>query len=205
MNQRNMREENMSSVSVRASSITGDDGWISVDLHFKNTSSKGIKYVTFRYYAINSVGDPIEGACAFKFTGPYNPGKTDSGRWRDVWPNYRFHHLKLDFAYIEYMDGTDEKIQGASVGSYNGCYIATAVYGTYDCPQVWTLRRFRDNFLSKTAYGRIFIRIYYKVSPCLVKLFGNSKWFCSVGRNILDSIVTRLNKRGFENTRYKDL
>lgn len=24
-----------------------------------------------------------------------------------------------------------------------GCYIATCVYGSYDCPQVWILRRFR--------------------------------------------------------------
>lgn len=24
------------------------------------------------------------------------------------------------------------------------CYIATSVYGSYDCPEVWTLRRFRD-------------------------------------------------------------
>ena len=34
-------------------------------------------------------------------------------------------------------------------GGYNhsdsGCYIATCVYGSYDCPQVQTLRRFRDD------------------------------------------------------------
>ena len=27
----------------------------------------------------------------------------------------------------------------------NGCYVATCVYGSYDCPEVWVLRRFRDN------------------------------------------------------------
>ncbi len=31
-----------------------------------------------------------------------------------------------------------------------GCYIATCVYGSYDCPQVWTLRRFRDYTLDET-------------------------------------------------------
>ena len=41
----------------------------------------------------------------------------------------------------------------------DGCYVATAVYGSYDCPQVWTLRRFRDNALAKTWYGRACIRI----------------------------------------------
>ena len=40
-------------------------------------------------------------------------------------------------------------------GGYNhsdsqGCYVATCVYGSYDCPQVWTLRRFRDNTLAET-------------------------------------------------------
>lgn len=37
-----------------------------------------------------------------------------------------------------------------------GCYIATFVYGSYDCSQVWTLRRFRDNTLDETWYGRFF-------------------------------------------------
>ncbi|BCN30374.1 hypothetical protein bsdtb5_16690 [Anaeromicropila herbilytica] len=33
------------------------------------------------------------------------------------------------------------------------CYIVTAVYGSYDYPQVWTLRRFRDFYLAKSWYG----------------------------------------------------
>ena len=37
-----------------------------------------------------------------------------------------------------------------------GCYVATCVYGSYDCPQVWTLRRFRDDTLGSTWYGRAF-------------------------------------------------
>ena len=39
-----------------------------------------------------------------------------------------------------------------------GCYIATCVYGSYDCPQVRLLRRFRDEHMKKTPAGRIFIR-----------------------------------------------
>lgn len=41
-----------------------------------------------------------------------------------------------------------------------GCYVATAVYGSYDCPQVWTLRRFRDYTLAETWYGRAFICVF---------------------------------------------
>ena len=35
----------------------------------------------------------------------------------------------------------EESIDNPSNGA---CYVATAVYGSYDCPEVWTLRRFRD-------------------------------------------------------------
>ena len=31
-----------------------------------------------------------------------------------------------------------------------GCYVATCVYGSYDCPEVWILRRFRDESLERT-------------------------------------------------------
>ena len=33
--------------------------------------------------------------------------------------------------------------------------------GSYDCPEVWTLRRFRDNKLSQSFLGNLFIRFYY--------------------------------------------
>lgn len=55
-----------------------------------------------------------------------------------------------------------------------GYYIATCVYGSYDCPQVWTLKRFRDYTLKETWYGRAFIRCYYAISPLLVKWFGGA-------------------------------
>ena len=85
-----------------------------------------------------------------------------------------------------------------------GCYIATAVYGSYDCPQVWTLRRYRDFSLSRTAPGRLFVKLYYAVSPALVKLFGKQRWFRSLWKKFLDRKVARLNARGFEDSPYRD-
>ena len=87
----------------------------------------------------------------------------------------------------------------------SGCYVATAVYGSYDCPQVWTLRRFRDNTLAATWYGRAFIRTYYAISPALVKWFGNSTWFKKFWRGTLDKMVTSLQKHGIESTPYQDI
>lgn len=36
--------------------------------------------------------------------------------------------------------------------SNDGCYIATSVYGSYDCPEVWNLRCFRDIKCFQKAY-----------------------------------------------------
>lgn len=86
-----------------------------------------------------------------------------------------------------------------------GCYVATAVYGSYDCPQVWTLRRYRDFTLAKSWYGRLFVRTYYAVSPTLVKWFGNTEWFKNMWKPTLDKMVDKLQMQGIENTPYKDL
>lgn len=86
----------------------------------------------------------------------------------------------------------------------SGCYIATAVYGSYDCPEVWTLRRFRDNTLDRTWYGRAFIHTYYAVSPTLVRWFGKDSWFQALFRPMLDRLVARLRQSGVEDTAYQD-
>lgn len=85
-----------------------------------------------------------------------------------------------------------------------GCYVATAVYGSYDCPQVWTLRRYRDYTLAETRYGRAFIHTYYAISPTLVKWFGHTKWFKKMWKGKLDRMVANLNAEGVEDTPYED-
>lgn len=85
-----------------------------------------------------------------------------------------------------------------------GCYVATCVYGSYDCPEVWTLRRYRDFTLAKSWYGRLLIRFYYSVSPTLVKLFGKTRWFRKVITPCLNRIVHKLRSSGFDDTPYED-
>lgn len=91
-----------------------------------------------------------------------------------------------------------------STTSGGGCYIATAVYGSYDCPEVWTLRRFRDFGLAKTMPGRVFIKSYYAVSPTVVKLFGNSKRFNRIWKHRLDRFVNYLKSKGYSSEKYYD-
>lgn len=94
-------------------------------------------------------------------------------------------------------------------GSYShndsqGCYVATCVYGSYDCPQVWTLRRFRDDTLATSMLGRAFIRTYYAISPTIVKWFGDTGWFKRMWQGVLDGMVRKLNDNGVEDTPYND-
>lgn len=95
----------------------------------------------------------------------------------------------------------EEQIDNPTSGP---CYIATAVYGSYDCPEVWTLRRFRDNILSKTWCGVRFIKTYYAISPTLVKWFGDTLLFKIFWRRMLDNFVNMMNRKGIENTPYQD-
>lgn len=99
--------------------------------------------------------------------------------------------------------GMNSSKSSSSSGS-QGCYVATCVYGSYDCPQVWTLRRFRDGVLSKSKSGRAFIKAYYAISPTIVKYFGNTMLFKKMWRGVLDKMVNDLNEKGVGNTPYYD-
>lgn len=99
---------------------------------------------------------------------------------------------------------TTSSKQTATKTNNDGCYIATCVYGSYDCPEVWTLRRFRDDFLKKHSFGCLFIKLYYSTSPTVVKFFGDKQCFIKFWKNELDRLVIHLNNNGFENTTYQD-
>ena len=97
-----------------------------------------------------------------------------------------------------------DSLRNPGSSSKSGCYVATAVYGSYDCPQVWTLRRYRDCTLAESLFGRAFIRVYYAVSPTVVKWFGKKMWFNHFWRGILDRKIENLRKRGIDDTPYAD-
>lgn len=79
----------------------------------------------------------------------------------------------------------------------SGCYIATSLYGSYDHPEVIVLRKYRDLELKNSYLGRLFIQIYYKISPILVKQFGESRTFKLVFGSIIRTIINSLKKNGY--------
>lgn len=113
----------------------------------------------------------------------------------------KIKRINPDYVFDESVQNT---IKSYTTENKQGCYIATCVYGSYDCPQVWVLRRYRDNRLSKTWYGRCFVKLYYFISPKLVKTFGDTNWFKNFGKKKLDKLVRKLNNIGYKNTRYYD-
>lgn len=50
------------------------------------------------------------------------------------------------------------------------CFIATAVYGSNTAPEVLLLRRYRDEVLLKSIFGKLFVKCYYFISPGISKI-----------------------------------
>ena len=86
----------------------------------------------------------------------------------------------------------------------SGCYIATCVYSSYHHKNVMMLRKYRDEVMSESVLGRLFIKVYYAVSPILVKYLHDFKWFKKINRNILDRISIKLESKGFSVDSYRD-
>ncbi len=137
----------------------------------------------------------IGNICNTQFSGniPANYKQAMNGIARKIQKYDSNYSLPSDTSFV-----THDK------GNSGGCYVATAVYGSYDCPQVWTLRRYRDYTLAETWYGRAFIRTYYAISPTLVKWFGETEWFKNLWKPTLDRMVRQLNAEGVANTPYQD-
>lgn len=164
------------------------------------------------------IGDYIEQMYTYTFV--YARDYISNNKYRAGDPGLKSWHIgllnKVKAAYITELKQISEKHddayikeliskhESASTSSSGGCYVATAVYGSYDCPQVWTLRRYRDYTLAETWYGRAFIHTYYAVSPTLVKWFGHTEWFKKMWRGKLDRMVANLKADGVEDTPYED-
>ena len=163
-------------------------------------------------------GTPITSKCygVFGFVDKIECGTNEKQFyfiWSDGWNNKKSEAYRMDsppasefWAHRNpsYDFSKLQKIFDQVFKSKAGCYIATSVYGSYDCPEVWTLRRFRDYTLSQTWYGRAFIKTYYTISPILVKWFGNTTWFQNFWKNKLDRMVCNLKNKGFEDKPYDD-
>ncbi|MBQ9848389.1 MAG: hypothetical protein IJO64_04960 [Clostridia bacterium] len=202
-------------------------GHIGAKIKLKNIAGKTINYITVYLTPYNSVGDAVcctvqgHSTYGINITGPIAVGAKWEGTCDGMWYNNTIVSARIDHVDVTYSDDTIERYTASELSDENsassntsggsngsggsgGCYVATAVYGSYDCPQVWTLRRYRDYTLAETWYGRAFIKTYYAISPTLVKWFGHTKWFKKMWQGKLDRMVAKLQANGVETTPYED-
>lgn len=98
------------------------------------------------------------------------------------------HHWVQKFANLRDELSKDEN-SVIKVETREGCFIATAVYGSYDHPQVLQLRRFRDDCLKQSHWGRGFIRVYYYFSPALARKLHYNSLFARMIRRFLNHCI----------------
>jgi|LakMenEpi03Aug12_release.lakeMendotaPanAssembly.Ray.scaffolds.fasta_scaffold1338909_1 hypothetical protein len=73
--------------------------------------------------------------------------------------------------------------RGYRLTEKTGCFVATAVYGSYDHDVVFDLRKFRDNWLLNRKWGTRFVTLYYRYSPTWANIIRKStslKYFVRV-------------------------
>ena len=91
------------------------------------------------------------------------------------------------------MTGRFETASGeTTITSKKGCFIATAIYGSINHPNVLALRRFRDLHLETNLIGRAFCALYYQFSPRLAQGFFSHDRARKVMRFLLDEICKTL-------------
>jgi hypothetical protein len=69
------------------------------------------------------------------------------------------------------------------------CFIATAAYGTPMAPEIDVLRTWRDESLIKTMPGRLFINVYYTVSPPIARGISKSEPMRAATRKLINPLV----------------
>ena len=115
-------------------------------------------------------------------------GTVDCSRWNNL-TNGILEEMKEEKNATNSMNSRQEIQQSAQK---EGCYIATAVYGSYDAPEVLVLREFRDNVLKKSRGGKLFIKIYYALSPGVANKLKNHTFINDKIKVILDQLVRKL-------------
>lgn len=73
--------------------------------------------------------------------------------------------------------------------SEGSCFIATAIYGSYNDVNVQILRRFRDKHLLPHVWGAAFVDVYYRYSPSIADFIREHDFLRTPARWILTPVV----------------
>lgn len=147
---------------------------------FQLQSTRNVQQTADRFKANNEIFDSVFKAIEFtNFGNKFDADITFKKKQVELIDdflkaiNYEIHEEKklklVNFRseIISEISNQDNSYVPPVTPKSGGCFIATEIYGSYSHPNVLTLREFRDNYLSKSKYGREFISYYYKHSPVI--------------------------------------
>jgi hypothetical protein len=128
-----------------------------------------------------------KGAWEVDHANPVSRGGTDY--YRNLSPAcIECNRDKSDRTAQSYQRSVDQ----SSTSSGNGCFVATAAYGSSLAPEVDRFRVFRDAVLLRRRLGRLFVRAYYALSPPAAAVVRRSAYFRRTARIFLSVIARRL-------------
>lgn len=136
--------------------------------------------ITDRYTAISNLKSAVSGALSVS----KQLGELDMVP--ELRTKYNQNHSTLKSISSQL---SSSRSSSSSSSGGGGCYIATMAYGSYEHPQVLELRKFRDEMLSKSIAGRNLIKIYYRLSPKLVKFLRGNTLINSLIRKMLNQVI----------------
>ena len=104
--------------------------------------------------------------------------------------------LKTDFLGDDYyLSSFDEEVFGilpkeeGGIPGIEGCFIATAAYGSPLEPEIQVLREFRDEYLLTNSFGQWFVEEYYKYSPPLADLIAQNEFLKEITKLGLKPLI----------------
>lgn len=75
------------------------------------------------------------------------------------------------------------------------CFIATSAFENENSAEVLELRIFRDFTLENSFFGRLFVQVYYKLSPPIACLLDQHNWLKPYVRHFLRLMIKRVSRR----------
>jgi hypothetical protein len=99
-----------------------------------------------------------------------------------------------EFISLNYYDKKNIT-QPISKNSNSNCFIVTTTMGDINHPVVVDFRRYRDEVLLNTYFGREFINLYYKVGPVLSKVIKTNSFLFTISKKIVLSIHKLINTK----------
>lgn len=98
-------------------------------------------------------------------------------------------------AYEEWKSGNQHRNSNSDSNrnTHDGCFIATAAYGSPLEVEVITLKQFRDSILIKYKYGRYFVNAYYAISPPIAEYLNKNHFAKRTIRILLKPVVVVTN------------